>query len=511
MAKKNRPVINVEQIRKDLILKTEILNNEASLLLSRRNLGLSSGPDPRRDLDAECGYPKVLGIYDYARMYEREGVACRVVNIFPDECFAVEPAVYESESEALTPFEEDWKSLCDSENTNPLHYLHRVDCDSGLGQFGVLMYGLPGDPKDPAPGVGKDGRQSAAPVKAQELRYLRSFDQQHVTVVDTEEDKSNPRYGHPKTYRLNFGEFRSTSDAGVETTSEEDILVHWTRIQHVADNRKNSEVYGIPRMRPVYNKLLDVQKILGSSGEMFYKGGFPGLSLELDPRILDALNVEGVDEDSVKEEMFNYQNGLQRYIYVSGLNVKSLAPQVANPSPALEVQLNSIAMSVGAPLRIFMGSEQAQLASGQDVRTWNRRIAKRQNRYLTPMLIRPMIDRLIMLGVLRPPAKKDPKTGRYLYTVWWPDVNMPDEDMKSQIGDRRASMMMKYFTSGAWQAMQFRDFLRFVMLLDPQEVTEVMDNAKKPKEIKIQMVQQKAADSGTKGGSPSKPPKGGAQ
>jgi hypothetical protein len=50
--------------------------------------------------------------------------------------------------------------------------------------------------------------------------------------------------------------------------------VYWSRILHVADNRKTSEIFGIPRLQVVYNNVIEVKKISGSSGEMFYKGAY---------------------------------------------------------------------------------------------------------------------------------------------------------------------------------------------------------------------------------------------
>ena len=55
-------------------------------------------------------------------------------------------------------------------------------------------------------------------------------------------------------------------------------------------------------------------------------------------------------------------------------------------------------MAYGVPYRILVGSEEAKLASSQDKRTWNERVQKRRDNYLTPMVVRPFVDRLIALG-----------------------------------------------------------------------------------------------------------------
>lgn len=491
-------------------------------LVSRRALLAGEQEDPRRDLDDECGYPQVVGTEAYKRQWDRSGLAQRVVKIYPEECFAVDPVIYETERPRDTPFEKAWKSLCRSEEANPLHYLQRVDVLSGIGRFGVLLLGTDdgGALDTPLPGINLDGTPNAETKKPLRLLYLRAFDESMVQIKDWVKDSGNPRYGKAESYNISLADLNSSN---VESqTNAINRAVHWTRVIHVADNREASEVYGVPRMQPVYNYILDAKKVLGSSAEMFYKGGFPGLSIEIDPRVLDALDIE-IDEDALKEDLAAYMNGMQRYLAIIGMSAKSLAPQVANPQGNIESILHAIAMALGVPLRIFMGSEQAQLASGQDVRTWNRRLKRRLERYVTPLLVRPFIDRLIMIGAL-PAPKRDAKSGMptggmYDYHVWWPDVNMPDEDAQSQIADRRAAALMKFMMSKSYKFIQPSSFLRFWLGFNQDEVDTMMEEAKGSPELprleELAEMEAKVgdfggpADSGTRGKSPSKPPPGG--
>jgi hypothetical protein len=488
------------------LTRRKMLINEAFSMLSRRSMIAGVPDDSRRDLDKECGYPKVLTVDKFVRMYERNGLAARAVNIYPDESFAVDPIIYETEEPKDTPFESGWKLLCRQPYVNPLHYLHRADILSGIGRYGIILLGINDGKRlsEPIAGVKEDGTVDAARIKKDtKLIYLRAFDESVVEIKTTQKKFTNPRYGQPVSYNITLAEEFSAGDDGTVTAETQDVEVHWSRVIHIADNRQMGEIFGQPRLQNVYNRFLDAEKILASSGEMFYKGGFPGYSMELDPRILDMLNVD-IDFADARREAREYMDGLQRIIMSMGFNVKSLAPQVANPEAHLRIQLEAIAMSIGIPLRIFMGVEQGQLASAQDAKTWNRRLHKRQHRYLTPMVIRPFIDRLVMIGVL--PAPKDPNGW---YEVFWPDVNLPDEDERSQIADRHAASMMKYVTSGAWQMMQPSDFYRTIMGLTEEETENIMQRMKKGPELKIKPVQTKAPDSGTKNNSPSNPPKGG--
>lgn len=512
------PVVNTPVLSR---LTTNDLQNQYYL---ERIQWLQRAMDPRRDFNKECGYPDFINPRLYRLMYDREGIAKRFNDIYPDECFSVEPEIYETEDDRdMTDLEQGWLDLTTNEQTNPLHYFHRIDVMSGIERYGALLYGLDdGLPlNQPVRGIGEDGLPDGS-SPSHNLLYLRCFDEITAPITKFQTDRNNPRYSQPLEYSMHFSNFGFNQGMGGSTAAGSETVqqtVHWSRVQHVADNRQNSNIFGVPRMQPVYNRLCDVHKILGGSAEMFWKGGFPGFSFELDPALV-AAGVT-IDTDSLKQQFYAFSNSLQRYISLVGLNAKSLAPQVADPEGHLNSQLLAIALAGGIPLRIFLGSEQGQLASGQDVRTWNRRLMKRQTTYLTPMLIRPFIDRMIMFGVLAPPAKKSyldvirgkkPQTSNGMgYKVHWPDVNIPDRNENSQIADRMANTMQKYVTGGVAQAYPLRPWLTMVMGLTPDQADFVIAEAKKPPDVKIvppALEQAKAKAVATPGASRSGSPKG---
>ncbi|GAF88389.1 unnamed protein product, partial [marine sediment metagenome] len=261
-----------------------------------------------------------------------------------------------------------------------------------------------------------------------ELLYLRPFDESVVTVKTKEIDITSPRYGLPKTYFVNF---KDNSPGVISTESK---VIHWTRILHVADNREISEIYGVPRMKSVYNRLLDLRKIVAGSGEMFWKGGFPGMALKLGD---NASAPVGDDLTAVRAQIKDYQDGLQRWLAIENVDIQELKPQIADPEPHIKTQLQYICATLGIPYRIFLGSEAAHLASTEDKDTWNKRIARRQEEYVSPMLIRLSIDRLIIFGVL-----PEPKEGEYF--IQWPDLGALGEKEIAEIAGKKTEALAKY-------------------------------------------------------------------
>lgn len=451
----------------DLVWNLRVFNE---VLTGIRSEYMRSRMDPKnRDIDAECGYPKNPEVSLYKEYYLREGIATRVVGVYPDECWAAYPELYETEKTTTTPFEREWNDL--QYDQNVWHYLHRVDELSGIGRYGILLIGLddgkllssPARGVDPTTGV-PDGKK-----REQKVIYLRAFDESIAKIDELEKSVTSPRYGQPKMYSVQFTDVANGSGQ-LSTTTEQKI--HWTRVIHVADNRKSSEVYGTPRLEPVLNRIYDLRKILSGSGEMFWKGAFPGYSFDAYPELAGSVTV---DLDSLKEEFQNYQNGLQRFLTGESGKWTALTLQVADPSKHVEEHLRVIAMSIRTPYRIFLGSEAGHLASEQDAKTWNGRRRGRQQLYLDPMLVRPTVRRLIDLGVLPPPGTKR------FFTHWPDQAAMSDKD-KADVSLKKAQALMAFVTGGIEAIMPVKEFFTNVMGTTVEVAESLAQEAAKKRE-----------------------------
>ena len=430
-----------------VFLQNQFAQAITNTLMTRREL-VASALDPRRDLNIECGYIDDPQITDFATMYAQEGIARRVVHILPKESWQVDPEIVEDSEADSTPFEEAWADL--AKDLSLYGVLARADALSGIGQFGIILLGLDD---------GQELNQEVTKKEGLQILYLRVFAESVVKIAATEGDVNNPRYGLPVLYDITFDE----SILGGTTLKSR--LVHWTRVIHLADNREMSEVLGVPRMRPVFNRLQDLRKILGGSAEMFWQGAFPGLSFEVNPDLL-ADGVGDFDDDALKEQMQNYANGLQRWLSTTGVSVKSLAPQVANPKPHVDEQLRAMSISIGVPFRVFMGTEEGVLAGGQDAKAWAKRVGERQEKYLSPYVVRNFIDRLIALGVLPEPME---------YSVEWPDMMAPSDQEKAEVVKTTTETLKAYISGSVDAFIPPELFMTHVLGWEPELVEAVGD------------------------------------
>lgn len=446
-----------------------------NVLMSRREL-LSRLLDPRRDINEECGYPRDEGSIEahfYQRLYDREAVAARVVEVLARESWQVQPTVYETEdAEEETEFEKAWDALSKQLDPEPSfyqdeagspvwEYLRRVDELSGVGHYGVLLLGL-NDGED-------DLSRPARERKGMELTYLRAFPEALAQVTQFDGDPGSPRYGQPTRYLLTFNDPNHGGHGGVGLTTAT-REVHWTRVIHVADTShqaSTSEVFAVPRLRPVLNRVLDLRKLYGGSAEMYWRGALPGFALETHPQLGGDVNV---NQQSLRDMMENWANGLQRYLTLMGMSAKSLAPQVVDPTAQISVQLEAICIKLGVPVRVFKGSERGELASSQDDEAWNDRLRERQYAYISPRIIRPFVNRLINLGVLPTPKG---------FSISWPDLTSQTEAEKAQVASARTAALSAYVSGGVEALVPPMDYLTGVYGMEEEEAKALLENAAK--------------------------------
>jgi hypothetical protein len=427
--------------------------------------------DPRRDINAECGYSDPITPDEYQKSFDREGLGRRVVEFWPEEAWIVDPVVFETRDPSKTTFETAWEEL--EEALNVYFWLHKIDVLSGIGRFGCLLLGFSDINSDEGfskpVALAEKGEQAENEV---ELLYLRAFSENVAVVKEREAEKSSPRFGQPTMYTLTFEEPDATVDSrktGKQTSEE--LEVHWSRLIHVADNLETSLIFGTPRQQVVWNRIMDSRKVLSGSAEMFWKGAFPGYSLESQP---GAVEPDAAGTTKLKKQVDDFFNGLQRIMATTGFTVKSLAPQISDPKSHMQAIMDNVAFTLGVPKRRFIGSEQAQLASVQDSRTFNARVAKRQNKYVSPMIVKQFIDRLIMAGALPLPAGG--------YKTEWPDLNTVTDQDKAEVATKRTEALAKYVMGNVDQVIPPKEYLTIIHGLDAEQVETITQAAEEHQE-----------------------------
>jgi len=422
-----------------------------SELVSRANLaaslGLQFGGD--RDLYKSLGYPKTLTYTDYWGQYSRQDIAKAIIDRPVKATWQGQLELIESEDAEKTVFEQAWYDLNKKFKLRSL--LSRVDRLTGIGRYGVLLLGL-----DDV----KKREDFLNPVKEgkRKLMYVKPFGENSAKIDTYENDPSNARYGMPKIYTI------EVADVSGSATSTSTVRIHYTRILHILEDHLESEVMGIPKLEAVFNRLMDIEKLVGGDAEMFWKGARPGYQGMVDK----DYTMTQTTKDDLKDQIDEFDNNLRRILVNEGVKLESLAQQIADPHNHFDIQLTCISAVTGIPKRILSGSERGELASTQDTGEWKTYVQSRREDHAEPHIVRLFADRLIELRILPPPESGD-------YQVDWLDLFSISEKERVEIGKARANAIREYTTNpGAEAIMPPRAFLEFCLGLSQAQIDLVM-------------------------------------
>ncbi len=297
--------------------------------------------------------------------------------------------------------------------------VNREAQDAAYAHLTTNVYGTPptADSKDaptvpPATSDTTDPPPTEAPKSVERLLYCKVFTEASVTAVRWERNRNSPRYGKPTHYFIDFGDpLNDGKHVGPRDTAE----VHWTRVLVLPSDARlaHSEHEGVPACWPVWPEIYNLQKVSGAGAEGFYTTGIPMLALTTPPAISGMPNVR-FNVGTIRAELEKMRNSTDKSGVFRELQPQLLSPSMTDPTPYEESNYKKIAAALNMPIRKLLGSERGDLASSQDEGDHNDATRGRRLRRTIPDQLVPLVDRLILLGVLPEPEGKAFKCG-------WPD------------------------------------------------------------------------------------------
>lgn len=408
--KRTRPTNN------ELSAQIAVLSALTARLTMAHKLGFSH--QGVRDLFKTLGYPEQVKSADLVGQWRRQDIARAIVDRPTKATWQGDIAVNEPGDEDETELEKAYKIL--DTKINLKNKFMRIDKLAQLGKYAVLLLGF----DDSSP------ETWSLPVTdgARDLLYVRPISEKNAEIHTWESDPANERYGKPRIYKI------SLKKPGTEEESVE-LSVHWTRVIHVAQELLEDDVEGVPIMESLFNRLKDLEKLVGGSAEMFWRGARPGYA----GSAKENYKIDEETKKKFKKQIEEYENDLRRILMSEGIDLKSLDQQISDPKGNVEVQLMMIAAATGIPLRILTGSERGQLASTQDQENWKEYIQARRQEIAEPTILRPFIDEMIKREVL--PKPQNEEAG---YSIDWPDLSSLNDKDRSEIGKALADALAAY-------------------------------------------------------------------
>lgn len=423
-----------------------------SELTNRLSLSSQLGVDTysgNRDIYQALGYPSDLDFNKYWGRYIRHDIAKAIIDRPVKASWKGSIDVIETIKKEQSPFEIAWTELFSRLKLKSIFI--RADKLTGIGRYSILFLGL-NDTTD------VDGL--AAPVNAKKkdlkLLYVKPLSEKSAQIESVVENSGSDRFGLPLYYNV-------TIKTG---TKQKVVKIHYTRVVHLVEELVEDEVYGTPRLQAVYNRLIDLEKLVGGDAEMFWRGARPGYVGEVHPDYQMTTDMF----DSLREQIDEFENNLRRVLINEGVKYNALEQQIADPINHVDVQIQMISAVTGIPKRILTGSERGELSSAQDKLEWIAYVTSRREEQNEPMILRPFIDKCIEIGVLPKPSVP--------YKIVWDRLFSLSDKEKVEIGRIRAEAIKAYASSSAQDLFPLDLFMEMILEFDRTEIEEVMSRRK---------------------------------
>ena len=298
----------------------------ASVLLQRVKFFSRVGKTfaDKRDMYATLGYSRRIEYDQYKERYLRDGIATRIVDSGAKATWRRFPAVFDTDdSGEESEFNKLWSSMV--LRLRLAHRFERADRVSGLGHYGVLVIGAPGAFESPL-------RKVSNP---EEIAYLSSYGENRAFIKEFDANQTSERFGLPHIYKIDFRGELETSGALTSRRHKEEfraVPVHHSRVIHIAEDVTDDDVFGRPRLEKVWNRLDDLEKVIGGTSEAVWRNAERGIQWDLDKDI----NPETADLTKFSDEIDEFMHDMKRYVKTRGVTANVLGSEVPNPKGAFE-------------------------------------------------------------------------------------------------------------------------------------------------------------------------------
>lgn len=346
--------------------------NAITRTISRRsgNGGLFGiSPDGKRNFNVLFGYGEFLEYADYLAMYKRGGIANVVVNKVAKSCWRDMPEIKVNDELIL----ED--QLLKLKKVKFFKAIERADILNRIGNFSVMLIGIP-DGLDLNLPVGSAKKDSFSSM------YFNVYSYDGIEIAKTDNDPASPRFGLPVLYQLQTVDVDGSQRKQTQVVAH---IVHYTRIVHLAEGQLDSTIEGTPALQAPWNALTDKEKTRGSSAEAYYRNSRQKLALEISEGSKSTTSPE--DMAKLKENVENFQNGLEDVLRLNNMKANMLQPGMASPRDPFDICVEEVAGTTGIPVRILTTKAGGTVTGSEDKATWNALVNDRQDQECTSYLL----------------------------------------------------------------------------------------------------------------------------
>lgn len=452
----------------------------------RRDLGMWNDNAQPTIWDA-VNYPREheFQFESFYLRYERQAEARAIIDKPVNDTWQSDPVIndekHTDEDEPKSEFEKAVAQFLEGEHTRrkPIHRFNVADRLGRLGHYSVIVLGT------------SDGRDLHTPLYEDEfdgledLNYIAAFAEDRIEDIETNSDMTSPRFRLPEYFDIITEEIEDQDQVANSSEGYEQHRVHWSRVIHIPEGTLEDDLRGTPALKPVFHELLNIDKIKAASAEGFWRAGYQGLLIQppMDPNTNQRMKFAD-DSEGVQTEIQEFLDNFQRTI-ATRAEVESIDSDIGNPTSHLEANYQSISAALDIPKAILTGEDRADTGNSQDVRQWHQKIGQRRNGFAEPVILEPIIQRMIDFGLLPTPDGEG-------FEVEWQPLDELSEQQEADLRSTKAQTL-KDLTGGDPSKIASSPELRMVMGWGPEMGSEV-DQEELPPEEELQADESQLPD-----------------
>lgn len=383
--------------------------------------GATAGPADQKRNSAWCeyGYPDQITekmLYD---VWRRGGYAFGAVKILVDTCWSTSPQVIEGVDDTSTATKMTaWdKAVQQSLTARVWHQFKEADRRRLAGRFSALILRI------------ADDKQLHEPASGGQL----------VEVVPVWAAALEVKERNTTTGNVQMWSYKKPNLGAAGGVTEESI--HHSRVFILGD--ATADAMGF--LEPVYNNLVNLEKIAGGGGEAFLKNSARQMHMDFDSTVkLDELAkahnvpIEGLQKkfNQAARDM-NMANDL--LLITQGAKVSPMVAATPDPEPYATTNLWEVSCGLGIPQKLLVGNQTGERASTEDNKQMN---ARGQSRRISELSfeVYDFVQFLIDAKVLPVPPRE--------FLVSWDDLTIPTPADRLAIAKQMTEVNEKFEHTG---------------------------------------------------------------
>lgn len=370
----------------------------------------------------DFGYPLGLDFYFYHAMYERVGLGAAVVLRPVEACWLTPPTISVGENDEERSADE--KKLDDLlERLDAFNQFRELDEMQRVGHYAGAIVRV---------ADGKELKEPLDKVKADEIVQIMPAWEGQLIPGTIESDTKSMRYGLPRFYTYNQ---RGVTEQG-QRDGGETAEVHHSRVIIWNEGARGNTIYGQSSLKPVFNALIDWEKVRGAGGEGFWRQASLRGVIEGAPETAGTMPDEE-ELDDILKSITDMQESFDALPFLGGAKLNTLQNTMSDPKGYGEIILQDVAAGCGWSAKGLVGSQTGRLAGDQDSEADMKTAQARRENYLSKQL-KGFMAWLVEHGAM-PKAK---------WKVNWDDLLAPSDDDKLKNASTMSDVNQKNAATG---------------------------------------------------------------